>query len=203
MFHNKSMEWYYIVLLIFAIIIFILCLPMWWQARVYINAITNLGVIAISIFGIPIICFQIELQNQTINIIRIKKEDKQVPINIIDKGAIFANYFIERTLNLMWILQFSIFFGAGITNDAFKPALLNGAFLILANTITGWLFTKRGEFPCYLGLDSDSAKDELKVSGYISLVVMPISIIISLIVALYRTKKVVKNYERILRQNQN
>ena len=49
-----------IILFVLAILLILLFMPIFVQLRVYFNAVKNLGVVAVSVFGIKLICVQIE-----------------------------------------------------------------------------------------------------------------------------------------------
>ncbi len=201
--HNRVMDWYIYGLIIIMVIAFLSCLPIFCQVRFYVNALHNLGAVSFSIFGIRLVCFQLELHPDSINIIRWRKKDKEIPLSSIDKGAIFLQFFLQKVLNWTSIRQFSIFFGVGKENDAFLPNMAGGIFLTIMSALVAYLFNLRGEFPCYLGVDSDCEHSEIKISGYISFALVPLSLIFSVLSALCKTKKVVNVYERILRKNKN
>lgn len=196
---NSDMQWYLILVLIMIILLFISFLPLFMSCRIYFNAKQNLGVILISLWGIPISCFQIEIKKTAITIIKRKKE-KQIQLKIIDEKAIFMQNFITCVFRYIKINEISIFVEAGKVNDACFTSLLNGTILNFIFCLYGMLYTLKRDFKAYISADSNTASNELKFATYCSVVVTPIMFIVSYIRAKLRTKRTVKVYENFGRR---
>lgn len=175
--------------------------PFWIQMRLYINIEQNIGAVSISVFGIKLVCFQVELSELGIKIIRSKKEDKEIKFSVIDESAIFLEQMIHKSLRMISIIKMEMYYDVGKENDAFHSSMRGGVILGLSNMALSWLYTKRGIFPAYIGVDESTAEDKLTISMYISVVVMPLVIIYAYILSKTKTKKVVKLYERRTTKN--
>ena len=123
------MQWYFIVLIVLSIVVFLAVLPIFFSANVYFNVKENLGVVLITLWGITISCFQVQVQKTAITIIKRKGKDKEVPIKLIDENMIFADYFTKTIFRFIIIRQISIFFTIGKQNDAFVPSVVGGTIL--------------------------------------------------------------------------
>ena len=190
------MEWYWIVSIVLGGILLIMILPIWIQLRMYINVEYNIGAIAISVFGIKVICFQAELSELGIKIMRSKKDDKEIKFSVVDESVIFIKNMLHKTLRMISINRLEMYYDVGKQNDAFKTSMRAGSVIVLSNIILSWLYTKRGIFPASINTEEDVKEDKLTMSAYTSIVVMPLTIVYAYILAKLKTKKVVKIYER-------
>ena len=193
------MQWYLIVILISVILLIILVLPLFLSCRIYFNVKQNLGVILLSIWGIPITCFQIEIRKSAITIIKRKKE-KQIQLKIIDEKAIFMENFITCVFRYIKIREISIFVEAGKKDDACATSLINGTILNFIYCLYGMLYTLKRDFKAYISTDSNTTSNEMKFATYASVVVTPLMFVISYIRAKLRTKRTVKVYENFGRR---
>ena len=190
------MEWYWILSIVLGGILLIMILPIWIQLRMYINIECNIGVFGVSIFGINVMCFQAELSELGIKIMRTKKDDKEIKLSVVDENVIFIKNMLHKTLRMISINKLQMYYDVGKENDTFNTSMRGGSVVVLSNIILSWLYTKRGIFPAEIYTDEDIKEDKLTMAGYMSIVVMPLVIVYAYILAKIKTKKVVKIYER-------
>ena len=193
------MQWYFIVLIVLSIVVFWAVLPIFFSANVYFNVKENLGVVLITLWGITISCFQVQVQKTAITIIKRKGKDKEVPIKLIDENMIFADYFTKTIFRFIIIRQISIFFTIGKQNDAFVPSVVGGTILEMLYGMFGALFTKKGEIPTYIDVETMTDKNQLKLTAKINLLITPLIILAGYLRAKRLTKRTVKLYEKFSR----
>ena len=193
------MQWYLIVLIVFLIVVFLAVLPIFFSANVYFNVKENLGVVLITLWGITISCFQVQVQKTAITIIKRKGKDKEVPIKLIDENMIFADYFTKTIFRFIIIRQISIFFTIGKQNDAFVPSVVGGTILEMLYGMFGALFTKKGEIPTYIDVETMTDENQLKLTAKINLLITPLIILAGYLRAKRLTKRTVKLYEKFSR----
>ncbi len=198
--NNSRMQWYYVLLISVFVVALLLTFPLKIGLSSYINLRENLGAVLCTFYGFTVLCFQFKLNKTAITIIKRKGEDKDIPINIIDKDVIFMEYFIKSVFRYIGLNKISVYFMVGSNNNAFAPAIIGGVYKSLMYSIFAYLFTKKGEFPAYIGLETENTQDMLKLAG-------ECKVIFSLWIILYgylRAKKLTKRwliiYERISRQ---
>lgn len=179
-----------IVILIFALITL---LPIFVQIRLYINALNNIGVIAISVFGIKIICHQLEISGGKINIIG-KKKDRQIDPNSVDVK--FVNKFVYYLVLKIKITNLAIFFDVSKQSDAFLPCVLRGLTQSLIGMVLGILYTKKGVFNTSVGGDVKWDRDKVVLSMYVGMVFNLAMIITALIQAKIKTKRTGEVYAK-------
>ena len=179
-----------IVILIFALI---MLLPIFVQIRLYINALNNIGVIAISVFGIKIICLQLEISGGKINIIG-KKKDRQIDPNSVDVK--FVNKFVYYLVLKIKITNLAIFFDVSKQSDAFLPCVLRGLTQSLIGMVLGILYTKKGVFNTSVGGDVKWDRDKVVLSMYVGMVFNLAMIITALIQAKIKTKRRAEVYAK-------
>ena len=197
--NNRGMQWYIIVILVLFVLLFLSILPLCFNARTYINLRENLGAVSLNLFGLPILCFQFKLNKTAITIIKRKGKDKDIPLSIIDKDVIFAEYFIKSIFSFVYIRQVSLFFMIGKDNDAFLPAMAGGFFNSFVSALLAFLYTKKSLFPAFVGLETASNKNELKFAAEIRVIFSLMIILIGYIRAKNLTKRWLKVYERFSR----
>ena len=190
------MQWYFIVLIVLSIVVFLAVLPIFFSANVYFNVKENLGVVLITLWGITISCFQVQVQKTAITIIKRKGKDKEVPIKLIDENMIFADYFTKTIFRFIIIRQISIFFTIGKQNDAFVPSVVGGTILEMLYGMFGALFTKKGEIPTYIDVETMTDENQLKLTAKINLLITPLIILAGYLRAKRLTKRTVKLYEK-------
>ncbi|MBO5102690.1 MAG: hypothetical protein J6C13_01190 [Clostridia bacterium] len=190
------MEWYFVLLIVLAILIVLLILPLFLSCRMYFNVKQNLGVVLISLWGITLSCFQIEFKKTAIKIIKSRGKDKEIQINLIDEKAIFLEHFVNTVFRYIKINEVSVFFEAGKKDDACTSSLINGAFLNFIHCVYSMLFTLKGEFRAYISTDADTTTNTIKLTLFTNIFVTPFMFLISFIRAKLRTKRTVKVYER-------
>ncbi len=193
------MQWYFIVLIVLSIVVFLAVLPIFFSANVYFNVKENLGVVLITLWGITISCFQVQVQKTAITIIKRKGKDKEVPIKLIDENMIFADYFTKMIFRFIIIRQISIFFTIGKQNDAFVPSVVGGTILEMLYGMFGALFTKKGEIPTYIDVETMTDENQLKLTAKINLLITPLIILAGYLRAKRLTKRTVKLYEKFSR----
>ncbi len=193
------MQWYFIVLIVLSIVVFLAVLPIFFSANVYFNVKENLGVVLITLWGITISCFQVQVQKTAITIIKRKGKDKEVPIKLIDENMIFADYFTKTIFRFIIIRQISIFFTIGKQNDAFVPSVVGGTILEMLYGMFGALFTKKGEIPTYIDVETMTDENQLKLTAKINLLITPLIILAGYLRAKRLTKRTVKLYEKFSR----
>lgn len=193
------MQWYLIVLIVLSIVVFLAVLPIFFSANVYFNVKENLGVVLITLWGITISCFQVQVQKTAITIIKRKGKDKEVPIKLIDENMIFADYFTKTIFRFIIIRQISIFFTIGKQNDAFVPSVVGGTILEMLYGMFGALFTKKGEIPTYIDVETMTDENQLKLTAKINLLITPLIILAGYLRAKRLTKRTVKLYEKFSR----
>ena len=196
------MEWYWIVSIVLGGVFLLMLIPFWIQLRMYINIEYNIGAMSISVFGIKVLCFQAELSELGIKIMRSKKEDKEIKFSVVDENAIFLKNMVHRSMRMISIMKLEMYYDVGKENDAFKTSMRAGSVVALSNIILSWLYTKRGVFNASINTEENVKEDKLTIAVYTSIVVMPIVILYVYILAKTKTKKAVNIYERRTTKNQ-
>lgn len=191
------MQWIYIVLMILLGIVILSVIPMRLNVSMYWNIGYNLGVVAISIWGITVSCFQIEITKSAINIIRSKGKDRALNFEAISQNAVFMNFFLMSIFRYISIREISIFLETGKSNDACFTNILNGFLLQLLYNFYAVLFSIKGDFRSYMSVDGRVDTNKLSLTGTVSIVCCPIVLLFSLVRALFRIKRMVKVYERV------
>lgn len=189
-----------IVLITVSVLILLLMLPFVFSIRLYFNIKQNLGVIAISVFKIPILCVQVSIHELAIDIIRSKGKKKQIQIRLIDKYSIFLNHFLNTLFRYFKISEFSLFCDVGCINDAYKSSMLAGFFQNLIYSLYAMLYTVKKEFKAYSSTDLTTETNELKIALYLRFRVSLFIVLVSLIRAKFRTNRTVKVYERFFKR---
>lgn len=199
--NNSGMQWYFIVLITLSSVTVLLLLPLVIKSTIYLNAKENLGVVMVSLWGIPVVCFQVKLQKAAITIIKRRGEEKEVPLKVLDPNVIFAEYFAKAIFRFIVITNLSAFMTVAKRNDAFVPSLAGGAFLNAMYMFFAFLYTKKGEVPAFLGVDTASDKDELSLLVHGGIIITPLVIIAGALRAKKLTKRWFSWYERLCRQH--
>lgn len=194
------MQWYFIVLIVLLILVVIAVLPIFFSANIYFNAKENLGVVLITLWGITSSCFQLQLQKTAITIIKRKGKEKEVPIKLIDEKMIFGELFLKSIFRFIIINQISVFFTVGKENDAFFPSIIGGTVLDFLYCVFGALYTKKGEILTYIDVETLTDVNQLKLTAKTNLLITPIVILAGYLRAKRLTKRMVKLYERLSRQ---
>ncbi len=194
------MQWYYVVLIVLSVVTFLLLLPIFFGANVYFNMKENLGVVMLTFWGIPIICFQVQVKKAVIMIIKRKGKEKEVPIKLIDPQMIFGEFFVKSIFKFLIIRQINVFVTVGKENDAFVPSMIGGSVLDFLYAVLGVLFTKKGEIKTYIDVETDTTENQLKATLKTNVVITPLVIIAGLCRARRLTKRMVRLYERLSRE---
>ena len=194
------MEWVFIVLIVLAVITILLVFPIFFSVSIYINAKENMGVVMLTLWGLTVMCFQIKLKKTAITIIKRKGKEKEIPINPIDKKVLFMEYFAKSIFKYIIITNITVFFTVGKTNDAFVPSMVGGTVLELLYGLLGVLYTKKGDIPAFVGIETLTDEDALKILNKSSIVFNLFIIMAGLIRAKRLTKRWLYIYERISRQ---
>lgn len=195
------MQWYFIVLIVLASLAILMLLPLFMSANLYLNIKENLGVVVLTLWGIPLICFQVRLQKTAITIIKRRGEEKQVPLKIYDPKVVFFEYFAKVIFRYIIIRNLSVFLTVAKKNDAFVSSLAGGVFLNTMYCFLAGIYTKKGEIPAYIGVNTQSDEDEFKVVFHTSVVLNLLIILAGAIRAKRLTKRWFKVYERFSRRN--
>lgn len=155
----------------------------------------------VTLWGLPLICFQVKLQKTAITIIKRRGKEKQVPLRVYDPNVIFAEYIAKAIFRFIIITDISVFLTVAKRDNAFVPSIAGGAFLNTMYALFAVLYTKKGEIPAYIGVDTESDKDDLKLLVHGGIVITPIVILAGALRARKLTKRWFKWYERMSRQN--
>ena len=194
------MELVFVVLIVLAVITILLVFPLFFSASIYINAKENMGVVLLTLWGLTVMCFQIKLKKAAITIIKRKGKEKEIPINPIDKKVLFMEYFAKSIFKYIMITHITVFFTVGKTNDAFVPSMVGGTVLELLYSLLAVLYTKKGDIPAFVGIETQTDTDVLKVLHKSSIIFNLFIIVAGLIRAKRLTKRWLYIYERISRQ---
>ncbi len=193
------MEWFYIVLIIILSLVLISLLPFKIGMRMYWNVGKNLGVLSFDIWGITVVCMQIEITQTAINIIRAKKKERQIQLQALSFGAIFMHHFLQAVFRYIVIREISMYVDASKKNDAFTTFLFNGAVLQLLQSIYAVLYGLKGNFISFCSVDNDIQENKCSLSNYMSIMLAPMILIVSAVWALFRTKKGIAKYGKFAR----
>ncbi len=177
-----------IILFVLAILLILLFMPIFVQLRVYFNAVKNLGVVAVSVFGIKLICVQIEFNKDKINVMSLKK-DRQLSIDPSNQQVQFMNNVMYQLFLRIKIVKLAVFCDVGKQQDAFLPAMLKGGVEMLFYVLLSFCYTKKGVFDTVVGGKMSSQKDELVVSVYLHIVFNIFVITLSLVRAKQKVNK--------------
>ena len=194
------MELVFVVLIVLAVITVLLVFPIFFSTSIYINAKENMGVVLLTLWGLTVMCFQIKLKKAAITIIKRKGKEKEIPINPIDKKVLFMEYFAKSIFKYIMITHITVFFTVGKTNDAFVPSMVGGTVLELLYSLLAVLYTKKGDIPAFVGIETQTDTDALKVLHKSSIIFNLFIIVAGLIRAKRLTKRWLYIYERISRQ---
>ncbi|MBR7091501.1 MAG: hypothetical protein IKC79_03535 [Clostridia bacterium] len=197
------MEWYWILSIVLGSIVVLTLIPFWIQMRLYVNIEYNIAAVSISVFGVSVVCFQAELNELGIKIMRNKGKDKEIKFSAIDESAIMLQQMLHKSMRMISVQKLELYYDVGKQGDAYKTSMYGGVVNTITNIMIAWLYTKRGIFPAYIGIDENTKEDKMAVSMYLSVVVMPIVIILAFVLAKIKTKKVVALYARRKVKNKN
>lgn len=190
------MNWLIFCLVVVGIII-VLFFPLFFQARFYVNAFCNMATVSITIFGIFVLTsFQVELRKNALNVLSPKKENNEKQILFSDIKNTFSYIFFKQFFSKMKINEISIFGAVGKKQDAFFPCMVSGVFLGFLNSFLAIMQTKKGNFNVYVGTTVDCDENVLKVSGFLSLKISFIGILLCLISAVVLKLKTRRKYEK-------
>lgn len=173
-------------LVVILIIMFLLLLPIFVQLRIYINVTKNTGVMALSVFGIKIVCNQLEVRDAKINIIG-KKKDRQIDPSSVDFkfASKFVYYFILKIL----ITKFALFCDVYKKDDAFAPCVLRGCWQTIVGIMLAILYTKKGVFNTVVDGEIGWHKNKIVLSVYIGIIFNVVMLIVSYIQAKTKLKR--------------
>ena len=187
------MQWYYILLIIFAIFVFI-SLPLFVQLRFYINAPKNLGAVTLLIMFIPISTMQFSLTKKSIKLIKKKKESEIVFKSL---KAYFLMYFFLAVFNRIKIVEIYLRTFLGLKNNAMTVAMLNGVLITFVHLLNVSLFNKKGAFISNYVCDKSFKENRCQCSGYFYFFILPINILFAFF---YAIKKVIEKKIKILKK---
>ena len=174
----------------------LLLLPIFFSVSIYINALENTGVVLLSAFGITLVCFRVKLNKTALTIIRRKGKEKDIPLNPIDKHALFFEYFIKCMLRYTIFRHITLFLSLGRKNDATATALMCGIGVSAVDSIFAALLTKKGAVRGYASVEPEFNCDTFSGIGKTSVVFNLLIILSSLIRAKRLTKRWLYVYER-------
>ena len=194
------MQWYYIVLLVLMALLVLSLIPWRIGFSMYINVGQNLGVVAFTLWGVTITCFQLEITESAINIIKRKGKEKQIKFDTLDKDAIFAHYFLVSAFRYIIIRELSIFVEFGKQNDAAFSCLGCGTVLQFLYCFYAVLFGAKGPMCAYMSVDPKVEENKLTFANKITIFCAPIVVLFSILRAIKRVKRTVDIYERITRK---
>ncbi len=194
------MQWYYVVLIVLGIITFLLLLPIFFGGNIYFNMKENLGVVMLTFWGVPVVCFQIQVKKAVITIIKRKGKEKEVPIKLIDTQMIFGEFFVKSIFNFLIIQEINVFMTVGKENDAFISNMIGGGVLDFLYAVLSVLFTKKGEIKTYIDVETLTTENQIKATLKAKVIINLLIIIAGLCRAKRLTKKVVRLYERLSRK---
>lgn len=176
------MEWYFILLIIFLAVMLVLFFPLFIQTRFYVNVLKNVGAISVTLLWIiPIVCFRFKLTKNSVKLI--KKNQKEKEMKFFSAKSVFMLNFMSNFFKRLKLFELSFFSYCGKKNNAMETAFLNGYFLTFVHFLFVFIHNNKGEFVSHLVCDKDFENDELKISGYNSIFVFPLQILICLICA--------------------
>lgn len=190
------MEWYFIVLLVLAMLILLGFLPIRVGMNMYWNVGKNLGVLCFSIWGIVVSCMQIEITQTAINIIKSKKQERQIQLQSLSFGAIFLHHLIQAIFRYTIIREVSIFCDISKKQDAFFTALANGIALQILYSCYAVLYGLKGNFRSFVSVNNNILQNKICLADSVSIFVSPAILLVSVVRAFLRTKRGIGKYER-------
>ncbi|MBQ7602605.1 MAG: hypothetical protein IJU58_00460 [Clostridia bacterium] len=175
-----------IIIILILIVLLLLILPIFVQIRVYVNVYQNVGVVALSIFGIKILCSQAEFVNGKINILGPKKDKT---IDTTSANVRLFNKFAYYLLLKIKITRLAIFCDVGKENDAFLPCILRAGFDTFISIFLGILYTKKGIFETIVDGKLNSQNDKFTLSIYTGAIFNILMIIVAFVQAKNKLKR--------------
>lgn len=181
------MNWQIICLIVVAIIFLIIFFPLFLQLRFYVNLLENLGAVSISLFGIvPLFAFRFNIQKDALRII--SKKQKEKDLKFFAPNAYFVMKFLKLVLQKLLIFEITLFAGCGKKQDAMTLAMLSGVLISAVHILFAILSTQKN-FEASFVCDKNFENDELKFSGFVSIFILPFTILICLMKALKISQK--------------
>ena len=150
------MEWYWILSIVLGSIVMLTLIPFWIQMRLYVNIEYNIAAVSISVFGVSVVCFQAELNELGIKIMRNKGKDKEIKFSAIDDSAIMLQQMLHKSMRMISVQKLELYYDVGKQGDAYKTSMYGGVVNTITNIMIAWLYTKRGIFPAYIGIDENT-----------------------------------------------
>lgn len=193
------MEWYFWVAIALLGLVILSLLPLKVGMRMYWNVGKNLGVLSIDIWGISVNSMQIEITQTAINIIKSKKKDRQIQLQALSFGAVFAHHFLQAIFRYMSIREVNMFVDLSKKNDAFAAAMMNGVVLQFLYAIFAVLYGLKGNFLTFMSVNNDIGENKCSVTNYASVMLAPVILLVCAVRAFLRTKKGIMKYERFSR----
>ena len=190
------MQAIFTLIIIAGAVVLLLLLPIFFNVSMYVNALENMGVVMLSAFGITLLCFQVKLNKTMLTIIKRKGKEKDIPLNPIDKRALFFEYFLKCIFRYTIFRHITLFLSIGRENDATATALGCGAGIAGVNSILAYLLTKKGTVHGYASVEPKFDRDTLTLLTKTSIVFNLFIILASLIRAKRLTKRWLYVYER-------
>ncbi len=163
--------------------------------KMFVSVKDNLGVVMLSIFGVKIICFQVEIVDTTINIIKHKGKERQIEIKSLDKSALIFHYFLLAVYRYIAIRELSLFVDFGKRADPKLTYLVCGGANSVLYSFYAGLFSTKGVARAYFGAEPEE-EDKLAISSDITIMCAPVILLKSMLGAIKKVKRMVKVYER-------
>ncbi len=193
------MEWYFWGAIAIVGLVVISLVPVKIGMRMYWNIGKNLGVLAIDVWGIGVSSMQIEITQTAINIIKSKKKDRQIQLQALSFGAIFAHHFLQAVFRYLIIREISLFVDLSKKNDAFATAMMNGVVMQFLYAAFAVLYGLKGNFVTFMSVGNDIGENKCSITNSVSVMLAPAILLVCVVRALLRTKKGIGKYEKFSR----
>ncbi len=189
-----SMNTLEMISIISVIILVLTLLPVFIRVEIYLNILSDVGVIALSVWGIRLRCIQLKLSKEVISVI--KKNDKQIRLNLFDPHLIFMRYLLKSMFTIIILRYIRLYVDVGNTDNSFFASLIGGGIYAVLESVFAIIKTRKNSAELLFDVVPHSEENEGKICGCVSVVISPILMIYSLIRAKVLQKRWFRMYER-------
>ena len=175
---NIVMEWFYVCLIAFVLLLFLLFLPLLFSIKCNVDVMKNLLVVKLKLFFIPIKTIKKELTQ----LLQINKKDENKKK---DKNSMPT--FLLNVFNNVKIMNANLFCEFGKSDNAMQTALACGVVNILFCFVATFLNNCKDCFTHY-EVKPSFYKTNINLCGKISMFFIPLNILVAFIQTKRRAK---------------
>lgn len=182
------MDWYFVVLIVVGVVLFFLLFPLFIQVRFYVNALKNLSAVNVTLLWIiPLFSVRLKLSKDAIKIITKNRKEKE--IKFISPKAVLMFEISKNILQKLKIFQIYLFFYVGKKDDAMATAMLSGYLITLIHLFFVFIHNTKGDIVSNFVCDKDFENSKLKSSGYTSIFILPLTILVCILKSVIKLKQ--------------